>query len=542
MLNDSSSETDVLIAGAGPVGLTAAVELARRGIRCRIVDPLSRPKHYAKAAGVQPRTLEVFEGMGIVNRVFDASIQMRGQIAYINGAPAVQHELSLPDDIPYKFISTPQYALERILIEELTCLHTPLERGVQLKGFQQDEGGVTAQLYREGCESQVRARYLIGADGAHSFVRKSLGLAFEGGAFEEQYMLGDVELDWSLPQGYAIRVIRPGDVLVCIPLPSELEPDRGIRYRISMLAPEELRSKAVPGDDDAHGFGRSEPELEHIQAVLDRLSPEPTRARNLRWSSVFRVSHRIAARYQQGRVFIAGDAAHIHPPTGAQGMNTGIQDAHNLAWKLALAIKGVAANGLLESYEAERRPVGEEVVGRTVRAAREGMGSDLRDLSEAIRREAQLLVNYRESPIVSGEVPPQAVRPGDRAPDARGLARDTVAGPLRLFTLLDRRKHTCILYAGESVNGRALAQIEAAARVAIEAAHDLMDVMLVIANGAGTADTALPLVRDAGGEFASAYSASDGTVLILRPDGYVGYRSGQPCADELRAFLSRTFR
>ena len=139
-------------------------------------------------------------------------------------------------------------------------------------------------------------------------------------------------------------------------------------------------SAAGAADGVAHGFeGERKPELHHIQAVLDRLSPEPTTARNLRWSSVFRISHRIVDAYGRGRVFVAGDAAHIHPPTGAQGMNTGIQDAHNLAWKLALAVSGHAAPGLLDSYDAERRPVGEEVVGRTVRSAREGIGADSTD-------------------------------------------------------------------------------------------------------------------------------------------------------------------
>jgi pentachlorophenol monooxygenase len=145
-------------------------------------------------------------------------------------------------------------------------------------------------------------------------------------------------VDWSVPRGYGIRAMhhtdgKTDDLLVCIPLPGHG------RYRMSMLVPDELA--AAPADGVAHGFeGGRKPELHHIQAVLDRLSPEPTTARNLRWSSVFRISHRIVDTYGRGRVFVAGDAAHIHPPTGAQGMNTGIQDAHNLAWKLALAVAG----------------------------------------------------------------------------------------------------------------------------------------------------------------------------------------------------------
>jgi 2-polyprenyl-6-methoxyphenol hydroxylase-like FAD-dependent oxidoreductase len=363
-----TAETQVLIAGAGPIGLTAAIELTRRGIDCRIVDPLLEPPQYAKAVGVQPRTLEVFEGMGVLRRILDAAIQMRGQIVYVNGEKIAQLDMTLPVDVPFGFIAIPQYATEQILRDELAMLGVPVERRIRLVRFGQEAEGVTATLAFDDGEQMVRSRYLVGADGAHSTVRKALGLTFEGAAFEEQYMLGDVEVDWPIPRGYGVRAMhqtngKTDDLLVCIPLPG-----RG-RYRMSMLVPEELLA-AGPADGIAHGFeGARRPELHHIQAVLDRLSPEPTTARNLRWSSVFRISHRIVDAYGRGRVFVAGDAAHIHPPTGAQGMNTGIQDAHNLAWKLALAISGHAAPGLLDSYDAERRPVGEEVVGRTVRAA-----------------------------------------------------------------------------------------------------------------------------------------------------------------------------
>ena len=441
-------QTQVLIAGAGPIGLTAAIELARRGIVCRIIDPLLEPPQYAKAVGVQPRTLEVFEGMGVLRRVLDAGVQMRGQVAYVNGEQVAKLDLALPDDVPFGFLSIPQYATERILREELAMHGVQVERGVRLAGFEQDADGVTATLADGAGEQTVRAAYLVGTDGAHSTVRKGLGLTFEGAAFEEQYMLGDVEVDWSMPAGYGVRAMHQtdgvtDDLLVCIPLPGEIDAPRagarGTRYRMSMLVPDELAS-APPVGGVAHGFeGALKPELHHIQAVIDRLSPEPPTARNVRWSSVFRISHRIVDAYGRGRVFVAGDAAHIHPPTGAQGMNTGIQDAHNLAWKLALALDGCAAPDLLDSYDAERRPIGEEVVGRTVRSAREGIGADSTDVSYVIRREAQLLIDYAGSPVIGSGG-------GGRAPDATGLTRAVVTEGLRLFSLLGRREHTMLCY------------------------------------------------------------------------------------------------
>jgi 2-polyprenyl-6-methoxyphenol hydroxylase-like FAD-dependent oxidoreductase len=527
-------DTDVFIAGAGPIGLTAAIELARRGVDFRIVDPVTDPPQYAKAVGVQPRTLEVFEGMGVLNRILDAAVQMFGQLVYVNGEQVAQVEFGTPADIPFGFVAIPQYATERILREELAMHGVQVERGVRVGGFEQDTDGVTATLDAGGGQQVVRARYLVGADGAHSAVRKALGLTFEGAAFDEQYMLGDVEVDWSVPRGWAVRSMHQADgttddLLVCIPLPG-----RG-RYRMSMLVPDDLTAGSAAADGIAHGFeGPRKPELHHIQAVLDRLAPEPATARNLRWSSVFRISHRIVDAYGRGRVFVAGDAAHIHPPTGAQGMNTGIQDAHNLAWKLALALSGDAAPGLLDSYDAERRPVGKEVVGRTVRSAREGIGADSTDPDFVIRREAQLLIRYDDSPIV-------AQGAGGRAPDATGLNRDAVTGPMRLFSLLGRRAHTLLLYAGDDATADDVVSFERAAEAAVDAAHGRIDVYLIAAPNADVATTVLPLIRDSTGDFARMYAAGESAVYVVRPDGYLSFASQGIDADDLVAHLFSTF-
>jgi 2-polyprenyl-6-methoxyphenol hydroxylase-like FAD-dependent oxidoreductase len=537
----NSSQTQVLIAGGGPVGLTAAIELTRRGVGCRVVDPLLEPPQYAKAVGVQPRTLEVFESMGLLGRVLDAAIEMRGQIVYVNGEQVAKLDFAVPADIPFGFTAIPQYATERILREELALRGVEVERGLRLSGFEQDADGVRATVAGDDGEQTVHAGYLIGADGAHSAVRKGLGLTFEGGAFEEQYMLGDVEVDWSMPRGYAIRAMHQtdgatDDLLVCIPLSG-----RG-RYRMSMLVPDEL--SAAPSRGIAHGFeGDRTPELRHIQAVLDRLSPEPTTARNLRWSSVFRISHRIVDAYGRGRVFVAGDAAHIHPPTGAQGMNTGIQDAHNLAWKLALAVSGRAAPDLLDSYDAERRPVGEEVVGRTVRSAREGIGADSTDVDYVIRREAQLLIDYGDSPIVStgaGLPATSGPRAGRRAPDATGLTRDAVTGALRLFSLFGP-SHTVLLYAAGDTGPADVERFEAAGEAAVAAARGDASVYLIAAPGADVGTTVLPLIRDAQWDFAEAYSTGGRTAFVVRPDGYLAYAGGHADVDGLVAHLRRTF-
>ncbi|MFG1770599.1 FAD-dependent monooxygenase [Nocardia salmonicida] len=536
-------DTDVLIVGAGPVGSAAAVEVVRHGVRCRIVDAQSEPPQYAKAVGIQPRTLELFEAMGVLREVLDASILMRGQIVYINGAEADRMDLTLPPEVPFGFLGLPQYETERILRRHLESLGTRVERGVRLVGFTQDEDGVDAVLAGPEGEHTVRARYLVGCDGAHSTVRKTLGLTFEGAAFDEQYMLGDVELDWSQPHGYSVRSMHQtdgvtDDVLVCIPLPGHH------RYRVSMRVPPELEiDTSVGGDKIEHGLGTGPgPGLAEIQAVLDRLAPEPVTASHLRWSSVFRISHRIVDAYGRGRVFVAGDAAHIHPPTGAQGMNTGIQDAHNLAWKLALAVDEVAAPSLLASYDAERRPVGEEVVGRTVRHARDGIGVDESDPERVLLREAQLLIDYRDSPLVT-ESPTGAPSPlaGSRAPDATGLTRDGVTSPLRLFPLLAGPGHTLLRYVDNTCDTATLTEMERHVALLRKLTDDHLDTYLVASPGATVAPTILPVIRDSDGDFARRYHCAAGAAYVVRPDGYLGYAASPAAEDDLIRHFESTF-
>ncbi|MEV0334410.1 FAD-dependent monooxygenase [Nocardia sp. NPDC050717] len=532
------AETDVLLVGAGPVGSVAAIELVRRGVRCRLVDALPEPPRYAKAVGIQPRTLEVFESMGLLHEFLDASIQLRGQLVYVNGAPAGRLELALPPEVPFGFVGLPQYETERILADRLTAMATRIERGTTLIGFSQDADGVDAVLRGPDGEQTVRARYLVGCDGAHSTVRKALGLSFEGAAFAEQYMLGDVELDWSQPPGYGVRALHQtdgvtDDGLVCIPLPGHH------RYRVSMQVPADLAVGAGP-DGTEHGFRAGPgPGLADIQAVLDRLAPEPVVASRLRWSSVFRISHRIVDSYSRGRVFVAGDAAHIHPPTGAQGMNTGIQDVHNLAWKLALAVAGTGGTDLLASYDAERRPVGEEVVGRTVRHAREGTGdAEETDPERFLLREAQLLIDYRDSPLVTASPTGSRMPPaGTRAPDARGLTRGAVSAPFRLFTLFTGTEHVALVSLDDTAE---ITELERTLdRLRAEAAGRL-DAYVITPPGTEPVPTVLPLLSDRDGDFARRYRPEPGTLFLVRPDGYLGY-VGSPTAPALTRHLTATF-
>ncbi|QIX51595.1 FAD-dependent oxidoreductase [Rhodococcus sp. DMU1] len=534
------SETSVLVVGAGPVGLTAALELRRRGVDVVIVDRLPEPPQYAKAVGIQPRTLEVWDAMGVLRPSLDVSAPMHGQLVYVDGQEVMRLELALPEDVPYRFVCMPQYATERVLTQALAEHGTVVRRGVELTGFDRTADGVVAALRDGEDTTRLAARYLVGCDGAHSAVRKGLGVSFDGDAFPEEYMLADVELDWSMPAGYGIRASTrtdgtTTDMMVCIPLPGDG------RYRLSTFVAPDLATSAPGVGTVAHGpEGGRRPTLGHIQAVLDRLAPEPTRASALRWSSVFRISHRLAGNYGGGRVFLAGDAAHIHPPTGAQGMNTGIQDAYNLGWKLALAVQGRAADGLLDSYDAERRPIGEEVVGRTVRHARQGIGAGETDAATAIAREAQLLLGYPGSPLVGGDVPDGGgPAPGDRAPDATGLRQDAVASPLRLHELLRHPGHTVLLWAPTV---QALASQRELAERAADRFGDALRAYVLVAGPAGTPADGRVL-RDDAGRAAQAYGfGGAAAAVVVRPDGYVGFRAQDPTIEALAAHLGRILR
>ncbi|WP_285567983.1 FAD-dependent monooxygenase [Streptomyces sp. RTGN2] len=555
------ADVDVLVVGAGPVGLTAAAELRRHGVDCRIVDRLAAPQPHAKAIGIVPRTLEVWDSMGLVDRALDEAVPHLGQLVFIDGKPRPRFELTLPPEVPYPFATLPQCTTEQLLTEHLAGFGTEVERSTELRSLEARPDEVEAVLaHADGRIEKLHARYVVGCDGAHSLVRKAAGLTFEGDAFPEQYMIGDVEVDWELPAGHSMRAVslddngEMNDMVVCIPMP-------GVRrYWLSTLLP-----RAQPtGEDDPSvpngpPLGSQEgrgPELSQFQAVLDRLSPEVTTASTLRWSSIFRTSHRMVDRYRNGRLFVAGDAAHIHPPIGGQGLNTGVQDAYNLAWKLALTVHGLATDDVLDSYHAERHPVAQEVIDRTVRHARaarpapSGLGSNGDDAETQLRRQAQLLVAYPDSPLVQPQTtertPEAGPAPGDRAPDCRGLLSDLAAYPRRLFDLLRTPRHVLLLFAdSEHASGEGAARLEACAAEAHRAAHGLLDAYLITAaevpQDARPVGLRPPRVRDAAGEFRDAYAPRDGEAILIRPDGYVSGRFHPAVPASLAAHLRRTF-
>jgi 2-polyprenyl-6-methoxyphenol hydroxylase-like FAD-dependent oxidoreductase len=509
-----------------------AGELARHGVRCRIVDRLTRPLLYCRAIGVTPRTLEVWDDMGIAREMIDAGLWIDGLRSIVHGHPSSDVHLDFAD-LPYSELGLPQYETERLLARHLAQFGISVERGTALRMLEQDKSSVVVHLEKDGITEQASFRYVVGCDGAHSTVRHALGIAFEGDAFPMMFMLGDVRIDWELPRGMALRAVRPienaaPDMFIAIPLP---EADR---YRVSMLAPTRL---AADGGSD-HGI-QSEargPELADIQAIADDLLPEKPRMADLRWSSMFRISMRLAEAYRHGRVFIAGDAAHIHPPTGGQGMNTGIQDAYNLAWKLKLVLDGTAAEHLLDSYEAERRPVGAEVVART-RAASETYGREQRHAPDRLA-DTQIMVSYRDTGWVRDDCGKEPIGPsaGDRAPDAIGLRRRGVGYPLRLFDILRGTAHVLIVH----LAGGEAADLSIFARQLL--AESSFPLRIVgIGRGSVANQPGVALYHDAEGSFAKAFGAPDAAFLV-RPDGHVGWRGTSHRDPGLMVYIGRLLR
>ena len=342
---------EVLIVGAGPTGLTAAVELARRGVPVRIIDAAAAPTTETRALGVQPRTLELFERLGLAAPAVADGLPVAQFNVFSEGKRFLHLDLSgIPTTHPY-LLMLPQPRVEQLLAARLAELGVAVERGVELTTLIQDSGGVDAELHHpDGRLEQARIAWVVGCDGAHSRVRHELRVPFVGTAFEENFAVADIAMDWSLPYDVFYAYLNRGRFVAYFPMPGAL-------HRLTIA----YRPGQAPNGDVTFA---------ELQAAVDRCAPVGSRVARIDYAGRFRINQRKVARHSVGRVFLAGDAAHVHSVVGGQGMNTGIQDAFNLGWKLAAVILGDAAPSLLDSYAAERSPVAQRLVKGTRRATR----------------------------------------------------------------------------------------------------------------------------------------------------------------------------
>src|SRR5215210_5047830 len=341
-----------LIVGAGPTGLTLAVELARRGVPFRIIDREPERTRTSRAIGTQARTVEVFRLMGIPETALQPAARPRAlrfaerdrtlaRIAFDDGLPGASPRL----------ISMDESDTERVLEQRLGQLGGQVEWSTQLLGFRVDGERVSASLEGPDGTSELETRFLVGADGAHSTVRHEAGIRFAGAAYSERFLLADLDLDWDLPHDEGHIWIGDDGLVAAIPLPGER------RYRVIVPLPPAYAAKEYACE--------AEIAAEAETLLRQRTGVTLVRIGDPAWASAFRIQRRQADRYRRGPVFLAGDAAHVHSPVGGQGMNTGIQDAFNLGWKLALAARDQAAPGLLDTYQAERHPIARSVLRGT---------------------------------------------------------------------------------------------------------------------------------------------------------------------------------
>lgn len=480
-------DTAVLIAGAGPTGLAAACGLAAAGVAVRVVDAAPAPATTSRALALQPRGIEVLDRLGALGDLPQRAQPISRLEVFIDGSAiaSLRIDRALHRQHAPAVLVVSQAEIEAALRDRLAALGGAVEWNRPVTAVQAHPDAVTVRL---GDDAVLRAGWLVGADGARSAVRKSAGIDFPGMPLIERFLLADVRADLDRPRDATAAWLRGTELVAAFPLPG----DR--LWRVMGTAPTDGPDEPTPDEI-----------VEHLGARLAAEAGGVIRATE--WTSMFRIQRRLAAAYRRGRVLLAGDAAHIHSPLGGQGMNTGLGDAENLAWKLALVVTGRAEPALLDSYAAERRPIAEAVLTSTSQVTMGALGRGwaarvLRDrvavpllnrewVQRLITAEAsQLRVSYRHGPL--GGRGWRRPRPGDRVPDRDFQRADGT--PVRLHDAVGP--------------GWALAGPEPLAMLA--------------------ADRLGAVQHLAGGDEA----------LLIRPDGHLGWRGRD--ADELRGWLDRT--
>ncbi|MGW9310113.1 FAD-dependent oxidoreductase [Saccharomonospora azurea] len=485
---------DVLVVGAGPTGLAVACALAAQGVAVRVVDRADGPAATSRANILHARGVEVLRRLGALGDLPERSLAPQGIRMHAGSRPIATMRFT-PDDADVQALFVSQAMVERRLRDRLAELDVRVEWGVACTGVTQTGDGVTVES-SDG--ARTTAGWVVGCDGAHSSVRSAAGIAFPGVPVVEQFLLADVHTDWARDRSTSSGFFHPDGLLLAMPMPDpHTRTDGGDLWRLMA---------EVPALDRRIDAGE-------IVARFADLVPARTGDRDLRirdavWTSVFRIHRRLAEHYRRGRVLLAGDAAHVHSPIGGQGMNTGLGDAENLAWKLALVVHGRAEQTLLDTYAAERRPPASDVLRYTTANTRllvadSAVGTFLRDRivvplldsprvqRAATRKASQLWVTYRRGPL-GGRGP--APRPGDRVPDRTCLRADS--GPVRLHSALNPAW------------------------------------VLLTPPGTTTADSLVRTARDRLGPEVSGLTdpTATGPALLIRPDAHLAWRGDTPDA------------
>ena len=530
----------VVVVGAGPVGLVAAVELARRGVPVRIIDKLTKPTDESRAIAVHARSLEMFERMGLAGELAASGVKATRMEMRAGGRQLARVEFGHVDSAFPFTVVTAQTETERILTEHLASLGVAVERGTELTGLTQDANGVhltlahaggvtesaSGQAERAGGQvERASAAWVIGADGAHSTVRHLAGTRLEGSFEGERFLLGDVEAEHDLDRSAMYTYFSPDGLLAVFPM-------RDARMRL--IAQVRETPDAPP---------RTTVTQDELQRVVDQRA-SGIRITAAHWLTEFEIHHAQVPAYRLGRVFLAGDAAHVHSPAGGQGMNTGMQDAFNLGWKLALAVEGRAGGQLLDSYHAERHPVGAKVIEFTTRltslgtldgalrtALRNGLMhaalgiGPVRDVMASQAEETT--IGYRNSPVVTG--------PAHHGPAHHGVAAGDHAPFAAEPAELARR-----LAGAAGTTGHLILSIAPDRLPAAPAQAPDGTVQLLIAASQAPVPGYDAVIADPLARAAVRYELPYGGRVAIRPDGYIGLIEGLD--DDCRGYFARLAR
>jgi 2-polyprenyl-6-methoxyphenol hydroxylase-like FAD-dependent oxidoreductase len=542
-MTKSNSELDALIVGAGPTGLVLATQLQSFGTRFRIIDRLRDRTRESRALAVQARTLELLQMLGLGERLVargNRSTRLKWHLEGRAVAAVTLGDFSAVDTRFPFILFVSQAETEDILNEYLRAFSVVIERSTELMSFERKDDGVQCVLQGDdGRQERLRTRFLVGCDGTHSAVRRGSGIAFEGGSYPQDFALGDVEADGLLEPNAINSFAGGGGVAMFFPL------GKPTTWRVIAMA---AGNQAEVQPSMSSGI-TSDLKLAELQALVDPPTARAVRLRSPAWLTRFHLHHRQTAAYRAGNVFLAGDAAHIHSPVGAQGMNTGIQDAWNLGWKLGLVARGVARDRLLDTYEAERWPVGQFLLRYTDRLfstfTRAMSGRPLATWarrvvvphviphvfgSRRVRRTAfafvsELGIRYRKSPAVAEGEPRQQTGPraGDRLPDAEILVnnratylQEALAGP-RLALLL----------CGDSRIWDPLGLDQLRKRYGEV-------VTTYCLSTTGTEGS----LRDHTGDAFTRLGVRDAAQYLVRPDGYIAFRSAGRTFEQLDRYLA----
>ncbi len=542
--------TPALVVGAGPVGLTMALELLRHGVGCRVIDQAPAATDKSKALVIWGRSLEMLEPNGSLSAdLWAAGISLRGATIHGNDRPLVHFEFDCRDSAYARPLMLPQCDTERILAEHLARQGVHVERQVELIEFAEVGDQVTATLrHADGHTESVACHWLLGCDGAHSTTRKQLGIPFAGEFDPNDWILADVHLEGALPRDELSIYWHARGIVAFFPIGED-------RFRIV------ADIGKAPGTDRP-----ADPSLDDIHAMLAERGLSQLRAFNPIWLAGFRIHERKVIEYGRGRVLLAGDAAHIHSPAGGQGMNTGMQDACNLAWKLALVQQGHAPwSPLIPSYSQERSAVGEMVLRN---AARLTQVATLRNpLLQFVRNHvaalagrltavqqrmmadlSEMSVHYPISMLNgddAGSAWTDAVRPGDRFPDAM-LTNPQGQAQRRLFLLLADGAHHLLLFPRTTERGE-IESFVRRARQSLAPFGPLVRLLVILPpsnpgdNVAGLADLADSWV-DPQGQLHELAGIRSAAMALVRPDGYLGFRGQASAWNPLAAHLASYLR